>query len=70
MTYESLEELAYPGVFSDENEIIPYSPRKRFGFTYPLETASDKILDKSKIIKLLQISKLLKEYLSVPALYC
>lgn len=46
---EKYESLAYPGVYTDENEIIPYSPRRKFGFT-PNET--EESLDESKIIKL------------------
>lgn len=34
------KDLAYPGVYPDENKIIPYSPRRRFGFT-----GADKIID-------------------------
>lgn len=30
------ESLAYPGIYPDENDIIPYSPRAKFGFTYPV----------------------------------
>lgn len=55
-TNEKYEYLAYPGVYADENEIIPYSPRRKFGFTSPIsDIASGKIeefLDESKIIKL------------------
>lgn len=53
---EIYESLAYPGVYADENEIIPYSPRRKFGFTsHMYDMSSDKIeefLDESKIIKL------------------
>lgn len=30
-----IENLAYPGVYPNENDIIPYSKNKRFGFTSP-----------------------------------
>lgn len=33
--YKDSQQLAYPGVYPDENEIIPYSPRKQFGFMRP-----------------------------------
>ena len=40
--YRIEENLAYPGVYQDENEIIPYSPRGKFGFMVPSETMSNK----------------------------
>lgn len=39
-----LEELAFPGVYPDENKIIPYSPRRKFGFTSPTSETTDKII--------------------------
>lgn len=32
MTNENAQQLAYPGVYPRESEIIPYSPRKQFRF--------------------------------------
>jgi hypothetical protein len=26
------QQLAYPGVYPDDNDILPYSPRRQFGF--------------------------------------
>src|SRR3990167_8520519 len=53
ITNEKYEYLAYPGVYPDENEIIPYSPRRKFGFASHMSDMSyDKTEDKSKIIKL------------------
>lgn len=41
-----IEEAAYPGVYEDENKIIPYSPRGKFGFmvhtSHTPETMSNK----------------------------
>ncbi len=55
-TNEKYESLAYPGVYTDENKIIPYSPRRKFGFVSPISDIasgqSEKFLDESKIIKL------------------
>lgn len=35
----------YPGVYPDENKIIPYSPRRKFGFTSPMsEMVTDKVI--------------------------
>ena len=48
-TDEKYESLAYPGVYTDENEIIPYSPRRKFGF---VSNETEESLDESKIIKL------------------
>lgn len=48
-TNEKYEYLAYPGVYADENEIIPYSPRRKFGFA---SNETEESLDESKIIKL------------------
>lgn len=39
-----LEELAFPGIYPDENEIIPYSPRRKFGFASPILTEETDIL--------------------------
>jgi hypothetical protein len=33
--YKDSQQLAYPGVYPDENDIIPYSPRRQFGFVQP-----------------------------------
>jgi hypothetical protein len=53
---EKYEYLAYPGLYPDENTIIPYSPRKRFGFVSPISGTTfdnnEELLYKSKIIKL------------------
>lgn len=35
--------MTYPGVYPDENDIIPYSPRRRFGFVSP--TSGTKIIE-------------------------
>lgn len=51
MNIEKHESLAYPGVYPNENEIIPYSKNKRFGFTSPdnkfikLESMKDMSID-------------------------
>lgn len=38
--------MAYPGLYPDENKIIPYSPRRKFGFTSPMYDApNSKIID-------------------------
>lgn len=39
--YENSQQLAYPGVYPSENEIIPYSPRKEFRFMQPNETMNE-----------------------------
>lgn len=33
--------MTYPGLYPDENKIIPYSPRRRFGFASPTHGASN-----------------------------
>lgn len=33
--------MAYPGVYADENDIIPYSPRRKFGFASPMNKNID-----------------------------
>lgn len=33
--YNNLKGLAYPGVYPNENETIPYSPRRQFDFMQP-----------------------------------
>ena len=45
-----IQNMAYPGVYPDENEIIPYSPRRKFGFassdkTIRLESMKDMSID-------------------------
>lgn len=43
--------MAYPGLYPDENDIIPYSPRRKFGFASPtdktinLESMKDMSID-------------------------
>ncbi len=45
-----IQNMAYPGVYPDENDIIPYSPRRKFGFTssdktMKLESMKDMSID-------------------------
>lgn len=45
MTNEITQQLAYPGVYQDENKIIPYSPRrKEFDFMQSREITNDKTI--------------------------
>lgn len=53
--YRIEENLGYPGVYPDENKIIPYSPRGKFGF------ASDKII-KLESIKNMSIDQIIELY--------
>lgn len=42
------QNMAYPDLYPDENKIIPYSPRRKFGFTSPTttyDTSNTKIID-------------------------
>jgi len=55
MTNENVQQLAYPGVYSKENEIIPYSPRKQFRFM------DDKII-KLESMKDMSIDQILELY--------
>ncbi len=48
--YENTQQLAYPGVYPNENEIIPYSPRREFQFmpsnkTITLDSMRDMSID-------------------------
>ena len=37
--------MAYPGVYPDDDKIIPHSPRREFGFASPIsEIITDKII--------------------------
>ena len=56
--------MAYPGVYPDENKIIPYSPRRRFGVISPTYGAPNtKIIDleSMKNMSIDQIVELYKE---------
>ena len=56
MTDENLDQLGFPGVFTDESKIIPYSPRKQFKF---MDTATIK-LESMKGMSIDQIVELYK----------
>lgn len=39
--------MVYPGIYPDDDKIIPYSPRREFGFVSPIsemEVTTDKII--------------------------
>ena len=37
--------MAYPGVYPDDDKIIPHSPRREFGFASPIsEMTTDRII--------------------------
>ncbi len=44
MTNENTQQLAYPGVYARESDIIPYSPRKQFRF---MDSATDNIANEN-----------------------
>ncbi len=61
-----IQNMAYPSAYQDENEIIPYSPRRKFVFTSPdktikLESMKDKSFD--QIIDLYRGGYILEELL-------
>lgn len=56
--------MAYPGVYPDDDKIIPHSPRREFGFASPIsEITTDKIikLESMKNMSIDQIVDLYKE---------
>ncbi len=63
MTNEYInQQLAYPGVYQNENETIPYSPRKGFGFMQPNTTGDRMIeLESMKNMSIDQIVELYKD---------
>lgn len=65
------QNMAYPGVYPDENKIIPYSPRRRFGFASPGSgMIDDKVieLESMKNMSIDQIVGLYKEGYTVGSL--
>ncbi len=59
MNIEKYESFAYPGVYPNENDIIPYSKNKRFGFTSPGK--DDKFI-KLESMKDMSIDQLIQLY--------
>lgn len=56
--------MAYPGVYPDDDKIIPHSPRREFGFASPIsEITTDKIikLESMKNMSIDQIVDLYKD---------
>ncbi len=56
--------MAYPGVYPDDDKIIPHSPRREFGFASPIsEITTDKIikLESMKSVSIDQIVDLYKD---------
>ena len=56
--------MAYPGVYPDDDKIIPHSPRREFGFASPIsEITTDKIikLESMKNMPIDQIVDLYKD---------
>ena len=56
--------MAYPGVYPDDDKIIPHSPRREFGFASPIsEITTDKIikLESMKSMSIDQIVDLYRE---------
>lgn len=43
--YNNSKQLAYPGVYQNDNEIIPHSPRRQFGFAQPSETTNNRTIE-------------------------
>lgn len=58
--------MAYPGLYPDENDIIPYSPRRKFGFASPtdktinLESMKDMSID--QIVELYRYGYRIEDY--------
>ena len=55
--------MPYPGVYPDDDKIIPHSPRRRFGFASPISEKIDKIikLESMKNMSIDQIVDLYKD---------
>lgn len=54
--------MAYPGVYPDDDKIIPHSPRKEFGFASPVsEIITDKII-KLESMKNMSIDQVVQLY--------
>lgn len=63
MINENWQQLAHPNVYTDENEIIPYSPRGKFGFMHPTDTTNGMTikLESMKDMSIDQIVELYKK---------
>lgn len=60
--YNNSKQLAYPGVYQDENETIPYSPRREFGFMQQNTTSDRSInLESMRDMSIDQIVELYKD---------
>ena len=54
--------MAYPGVYPRDDDIIPHSPRREFGFASPIsEMATDKII-KLELMRNMSIDQIVDLY--------